>query len=114
MRLVEVRVREAALQPDSVLGVHLMKKAFGERGRLRTTFLEAAEAEARMALFWGAIGVYKNPTSHRLASVQDPQAAFEAIMLANTLLRITEDVLGEVDGLEDWDQAVARAYPDES
>ena len=69
-----------------------MKKAFGETGPLRQQHLEADEAQARMAMFWGAIGVFKNPSSHRLASVDDPQTAAEAVLLANALLRITDQM----------------------
>jgi len=87
MRLVEVSVREAARLGNDHVGTKLMERAFGPTGRLRDPLLDGGEAEARQKLFSGAIGVYKNPASHRLASVDGPQEAIEAILLANALLR---------------------------
>jgi hypothetical protein len=44
-----------------------------------------------MALFWGAIGVFKNPTSHRPVDYGDPAMAAEAVLLADLLLRMLDD-----------------------
>jgi Protein of unknown function (Hypoth_ymh) len=44
-----------------------------------------------MALFWGAIGVFKNPTSHRPVNYDDPTVAAEAVLLADLLLRMLDD-----------------------
>lgn len=70
-----------------------MKQAFSkDNGPLRDPDLVAGEREARMALFWGAIGVFKNPTSHRPVNYDDPTVAAEAVLLADLLLRLLDDV----------------------
>jgi uncharacterized protein (TIGR02391 family) len=93
MKEVEVRVRELGGFPDSLIGVDLMKQAFNkDTGPLRDPELVAGEREARMALFWGAIGVFKNPTSHRPVNYGDPTVAAEAVLLADLLLRVLDDI----------------------
>lgn len=92
MKAVEVRVREAAALPAELLGVKLMRAAFApERGPLTDMNAEAGERVARMELFAGAIGSYKNPQSHRHVDLNDPDEAAEIILLANHLLRIIDD-----------------------
>src|SRR2546426_5138520 len=63
---VEVAVREAGHYQPNDLGVDLVRKAFHpERGPLTDSTRPPAEREALVQLFAGAIGSYKNPTSHR-------------------------------------------------
>jgi uncharacterized protein (TIGR02391 family) len=91
MKAVEVYVREAAKLPDSTIGVTLMRTAFHPTtGALTDPLAEAGEKDARMALFAGAIGCYKNPHSHRDVDLSDPKEAVEIILLANHLLRIVD------------------------
>ncbi|NBJ12567.1 TIGR02391 family protein [Microvirga sp. SYSU G3D207] len=91
MKAVEVAVREASGLSGKQVGVALMREAFHpERGPLTDDSVEFAEREARMSLFAGAIGSYKNPHSHRNVPLDDPNEAFDIIMLANHLLRIVE------------------------
>ncbi len=92
MREVEIRVRELAGEPESALGVDLMKRTFGREGPLRDPDMDSGEADSTMALFWGAIGVIKNPSSHRQVIYDDPTHASEAILLADLLLRILDGV----------------------
>lgn len=93
MKEVEVRVRDLGGFADDLLGVDLMIQAFNKKaGPLRDPKLVGGEQEARMALFWGAIGVFKNPTSHRPVDYGDPTVAAEAVLLADLLLRMLDDV----------------------
>ena len=92
MREVEIRVRELAEAKPGDIGVALMKQAFSpkEPGPLTDSNAEKGEQEAMMALFWGAIGVFKNPVSHRQVEYDDPTLASEVILLADLLLRILD------------------------
>ncbi len=92
MKQVEVRVRELADASDSLIGVKLMRQAFGEKGPLRTSVADAGEQVARMDLFAGAIGLFKNPTSHRDVEFDDPTEAAEIVLLADLLLRILDRI----------------------
>jgi uncharacterized protein (TIGR02391 family) len=91
MRTVEEEVRRAAaLDADRRVGTKLMGAAFGSGGALYDPALHIGEREAMAPLFIGAIGAYKNPSSHRSVNVDDPQEAAEIILLANNLLRIVD------------------------
>ncbi|MBF0678052.1 MAG: TIGR02391 family protein [Devosia sp.] len=91
MKAVEVAVRNASNSPHKLIGVNLMRAAFHpENGILSDMDTEFSEREARMALFAGAIGSYKNPQSHRDVNLEHPEEAIEIIMLANHLLRIVD------------------------
>lgn len=91
MKAVEVSVREASGLGDGVIGVKLMRDAFKEGGKLADGAAEAGERTARMELFAGAIGSYKNPHSHRDVDLNDPVEAVEIVLLANHLLRIVDE-----------------------
>jgi uncharacterized protein (TIGR02391 family) len=89
MKEVEVAVREAGEFPDSLIGVALMRQAFSrDNGPLTDMETEPGERVAMMDLFAGAIGAFKNPSSHRSVDFADPVEAVEIVQLADLLLRI--------------------------
>lgn len=72
--------------PD--LGVSLMRKAFdAESGPLSDESEPTSEREALSHLFAGAIGRFKNPSSHRHVEIDDAGEAFEMLAFASHLLR---------------------------
>ena len=91
MREVEIRVRELAGAEARDIGVALMRQAFRPAdGPLTDGTSEKGEQEALSALFAGAIGVFKNPVSHRQVDYEDPTLASEVVLLADLLLRILD------------------------
>jgi uncharacterized protein (TIGR02391 family) len=92
---VEIAVRRAANikgagYADSEIGVPLMRKAFQpESGPLADKNLIAAEREAEMHLFAGAIGHAKNPASHRDVAITAQEAA-RLITFASYLFDLAE------------------------
>lgn len=99
MKAVEVRVREMAPElPVDLVGVRLMRAAFGQGGPLCDASLDKGEQAARADLFAGALGTIKNPTSHREIRYEDPTEASEAVMVADLLMRILDRVPGREAG----------------
>jgi uncharacterized protein (TIGR02391 family) len=94
-KIVEIAVRNAAnakgaSYQDSDVGTVLMRSAFHPRtGALTDPSAVAAEREAVMHLFSGAIGYAKNPTSHRDVAINPAEAA-RLIIFASHLLGIVE------------------------
>ena len=101
-REVEIAVREAGRFPADLVGVELMRQAFRAVNRpsqavvvpgpLADISLPVAEQEGMAHLFAGAIGLYKNPQSHRYVPTSAEEAA-EVIMFASQLLRIVDRVV---------------------
>lgn len=91
-REVEIRVRDLSDFDDSMIGVPLMQEAFSpdKSGPLVNTLLEPGEQLATMYLFAGAIGAFKNPSSHRQVDYGDPTVAAEAVLLADLLMRLLD------------------------
>lgn len=86
-REVEITVRAAGKFPDGLIGVPLMRKAFAKDGPLSDPNAEEGERDAMSALFAGAIGLFKNPHSHRRVDL-DAAEATELLILASHLLAI--------------------------
>ena len=87
---VEIRVRSAAKLAKELIRVDLMRKAFHtENGQLTDIGRSRSERQAMSDLFAGAIGLFKNPSSHRDVSY-NPEIAADLIRLANYLLWLVE------------------------
>jgi len=92
MRDVEIRVRDLANAPASLVGVALVQMAFRQGGSLADPAAHPAEQDATMALFWGAIGVFKNPSSHREVHFESREFARDLVLLADLLHRLLDGV----------------------
>jgi uncharacterized protein (TIGR02391 family) len=90
MREVEIRVRHLSGADSSLIGVKLMRKAFGEGGTLADPTLDPGERVGLMELFAGAIGTFKNPPSHRQVDYANPTEASEVVLLADLLMRVLD------------------------
>lgn len=87
---VEVLVRDAGGYTTKDYGVTLMRQAFHpENGTLTDANQLPAEKDATLALFAGAIGLYKNPPSHRNVNLTAVEAA-EMIIFASSLLKMVD------------------------
>lgn len=68
-----------------------MRQAFHPNtGPLRDASADGGERQARTDLYAGAIGLFKNPSSHRPVNCDDPTLASEIILLADLLLRLVD------------------------
>jgi uncharacterized protein (TIGR02391 family) len=92
LREVEARVRQLAGADESDIGMKLMADVFRRGGPLHDPQMDKGEADAVMALFRGAIGTFKNPTSHRPVEYDDPTLASEIVLLADLLLRLLDQI----------------------
>jgi uncharacterized protein (TIGR02391 family) len=91
MRQVEIRLRELADAPDSDVGVALARRALHpDTGVLTDQTADRGEREALGHLFAGALGFFKNPSSHRQIDLADPTEAAEIILLSDLLLRLLD------------------------
>lgn len=91
---IEVAVRNKGGFEDTDIGVSLMRKAFHkDTGPLTDHSLQNdAEKDSMAHLFAGAIGLYKNPHSHRNINIDNPRTAVALIILASHLLQIVDPI----------------------
>jgi uncharacterized protein (TIGR02391 family) len=89
-KALEVAIRSAAGLSDGVIGIALAQTAFHpQNGQLTDLTVEAGERVALMNLVTGALGSYKNPSSHRRVQIGAEEAR-DMIILASHLLRIVD------------------------
>jgi uncharacterized protein (TIGR02391 family) len=87
---IEPRTRAATGLGDEWIGVALMREAFHiDRGKLTDQTRVPGEKQAVSDLFAGAVGMFKNPSSHRNVSYS-PEEAATLIRLADYLLSLIE------------------------
>jgi uncharacterized protein (TIGR02391 family) len=90
-KLVEDAVRNASGLGANLVGVRLMRDAFNsQNGPLRDPTLPQGEQDRMPDLFAGAIGVFKNPLSHRKVGNADPAPVSEELMFASRLMRLVK------------------------
>jgi len=88
---VEVSVRSAGGFSPEDLGTKLMGQAFKVGvGPLTDRTVPEAEQLAMVNVFSGAIGLFKNPSSHRHVAFDNPNVAAELISFASFLMRIVD------------------------
>jgi len=85
-----VRLRELSGLGHDLVGVKLVQEAFRSGGPLYREEAHAGEAVATMDLFKGAIGLFKNPASHRRVDLDDATEAAEIVLLADLLMRVLD------------------------
>ena len=91
-KLLEDLVRQNSGAANEEIGVSLMRSAFRPKtGALTDRTEHTGEQEALMHLMAGAIGRFKNPTSHRFTGLDDPRTTIEILQLASLLVRIASE-----------------------
>jgi uncharacterized protein (TIGR02391 family) len=89
-KALEVSIRTVANLGYDLVGVPLASRAFHpEDGALTDMNAERGERVALMNLMTGAIGSYKNPSSHRRVEIEAKEAR-DMIILASHLLKIVD------------------------
>lgn len=87
----QVEISVKAKSGIDEIGVKLMRLAFKpENGPLSDKSLPKGEQDARMGLFAGFLGSYKNPGSHRDVNLDDPIEAIQVVLFASHLLNIID------------------------
>ena len=88
---IEIPVCDAANLPASSVGVKLMREAFNPNtGKLTNKALQMSERERMADLFVGAIGLFKNPLTHRKVGNTEPMPVIEELLFASRLLRFVK------------------------
>lgn len=92
MKAVEVRVRKLAGLGNELIGVKLIRNAFGATDLLTDPSIPPGEQDGTRELFAGAFAVLRNPAGHREVDYGDMSEAAEAVQTASLLMRILDRV----------------------
>jgi uncharacterized protein (TIGR02391 family) len=93
---VEAAVRTAGRFQATDIGTDLIEKAFDcNSGPLTDMALPEAERRAMLALFTGAVALFKNPSSFRRRTLNDSRESAEMISLASLLMRTVDSRAGK-------------------
>ena len=93
---IEIAVRDACAYPTEKHGQPMMAQAFhSEKGPLRLQSEVDSERQALQQFMTGALGLFKNPRSHRNTDVADAKEAAEMLLIASHMMRIIEAQRGE-------------------
>jgi uncharacterized protein (TIGR02391 family) len=97
LREVEVRVRELAgtKRARGLVGVKLMRYAFGDDSPFDGFVADPGERQGLSDLFSGAFGAVRNPLGHRTVEWDDATEAAEMVLLADLLMR-------QLDRVDSW------------
>jgi uncharacterized protein (TIGR02391 family) len=91
MKQIEVRLRDLSGASSDEIGTKLARQALDSKaGPLADHRLDVAEREAISHLFAGALGAFKNSTSHRIVEFEEPALAADAVLLADLLMRMLD------------------------
>ncbi len=92
---IEVAVRTGGDFANTDFGTALMNQAFNvNTGPLTDMTLPEPERIGMRSLFFGAVSLFKNPSSHRHVVLTDPNETAEIISFASLLMRIIEQRTG--------------------
>jgi uncharacterized protein (TIGR02391 family) len=90
MKAVEVSLRKYSGLGPNFYGDGLATEALKPGGPFEITAEVKSERSAFMYLFKGALGAFKNPTSHRSVQFDDPDEAADIVHFADLLLRLLD------------------------
>jgi uncharacterized protein (TIGR02391 family) len=91
MKAVESCLRLRVSGGPGDLGMALVNRAMNPNAPLLLFSNVPAEQEAYHALFRGAIGLFKNPLSHRFLDSDNTARTYEILMFASLLMRLLEE-----------------------
>lgn len=90
-KTLENAIRQAAELSADAHGMPMVAKAFNaETGPLALPDDPPGERQGMQQLMAGAVGVFKNPRSHRNVDLADPREAAQMLIVASHLLQIVD------------------------
>jgi integrase/recombinase XerC len=92
MKVIEEEIRKRSGFTDSDIGVGLISAAMGGNSPRISFSLDKGEQDAAFALYRGAIGYFKNPSSHRFIDSTDQVKALECLAFGSLLMRMLDEV----------------------